>query len=123
MPSQRKFYIGSDQSLFSQHQDVPANASDLGSAEEISLELDRERLRFVQEERKNFRFLRAGFIAVLAILALAAAVSAVTILVGLTAGPAEAVIPSIWALAGSGGGSVFIWRFYAGRMPTRGTPA
>jgi hypothetical protein len=99
--------------------DVPANASDLRTPEEISLELDRERLRFVQEERKNFRFLRASCAVVLGILALGAVLSGFTIVVGLTSGQLEVVLPAIGALGGALGGSVVVWRFYAERMPTQ----
>lgn len=105
------------------HEDVPANASDLRSPEEIRLELARERLRFVQEERKKFRFLNAGFVVVLAVLVFGAALSGATALVGLMGGDHGLVPPSLSAAFGSGVGCVALWRLYAGWMPIKETPS
>jgi hypothetical protein len=101
-------------------EDVPANASDLRTPEEIELELARERLRFVQEERKKFRYLNVGFVVVLTILVLGAALSGATALVGVAGGDHSLVAPSLSAMFGSGAGGIALWRLYAGWMPIKG---
>jgi hypothetical protein len=99
--------------------DVPANASDLSTADEIELEHQREELRMAQEERKSFGWLRKGFVAVLAVLVMVAAMAVFTLTVGLVSGPVELVVPALSVLAGSGGAGVYFWRMYAERIPAR----
>lgn len=100
-------------------EDMPANASELQTPEEIDLEHQREELRMVQEERKNFGLLRKGFVVVLAILAIVAMMAVITLTIGLINGPIGLIIPSLSILAGSGGAGVFFWRLYAERSPAR----
>lgn len=100
-------------------EDVPANASDLRTPDEIELEYQREELRMVQEERKSFGWLRKGFVAVLAVLVMVALMAVFTLTVGLVSGPVELILPSLSVLAGSGGAGVFFWRMYAERIPAR----
>jgi hypothetical protein len=100
-------------------EDVPANASDLSSVEEIELEHQREELRMAQEERKSFGWLRKGFVAVLAVLVMVATMAVFTLTVGLVSGPVELVVPALSVLAGSGGAGVYFWRMYAERIPAR----
>ncbi len=99
--------------------DVPANASDLLTPEQIELEHQREELRMAQEERKSFGWLRKGFVAVLAVLVLVATMAVFTLTVGLLSGPVELVVPALSILAGSGGAGVYFWRMYAERIPAR----
>lgn len=99
--------------------DVPANASDLSTADEIELEHQREELRMAQEERKSFGWLRKGFVAVLAVLVMVATMAVFTLTVGLVSGPVELVVPALSVLAGSGGAGVYFWRMYAERIPAR----
>jgi hypothetical protein len=99
--------------------DVPANASDLSTPDEIELEHQREELRMAQEERKSFGWLRKGFVAVLAVLVMVATMAVFTLTVGLVGGPAALILPSLSVLAGSGGAGVFFWRMYAERIPAR----
>ena len=100
-------------------QDLPANASDLRTSQEIELEHQREELRMAQEERKSFGWLRKGFVAVLAVLVAVAAMAVFTLTVALVSGPVELVVPALSVLAGTGGAGVFFWRMYAERIPTR----
>ncbi|HET9199039.1 MAG TPA: hypothetical protein VFN92_12395 [Solirubrobacterales bacterium] len=100
-------------------EDVPANASDLRTSDEIELEHLREGLRMVQEKRKSFAWLRKGFVTVLAILIAVAAMAVFTLAVGLVSGPIELILPSLSVLAGSGGAGIFFWRMYAERIPAR----
>jgi hypothetical protein len=100
-------------------EDVPANASDLGTAAEIELEHQREELRMAQEERRTFGWLRKGFVLVLWVLAMVAMMAVVTLTVGLVSGPIELVLPALSVLAGSGGAGIFFWRMYAERIPAR----
>jgi hypothetical protein len=99
--------------------DVPANASDLLTPEQIELEHQREELRMAQEERKSFGWLRKGFVAVLAVLVMVATMAVFTLSVGLLSGPVELVVPALSILAGSGGAGVYFWRMYAERIPAR----
>jgi hypothetical protein len=99
--------------------DLPANASDLLTPEQIELEHQREELRMAQEERKSFGWLRKGFVAVLAVLVLVATMAVFTLTVGLLSGPVELVVPALSILAGSGGAGVYFWRMYAERIPAR----
>jgi hypothetical protein len=98
---------------------MPANASDLLSAEEIELEHQREELRMAQEQRKSFGWLRKGFVAVLLVLVMVATMAVFTLTVGLLSGPVELVVPALSVLAGSGGAGVYFWRMYAERIPSR----
>jgi hypothetical protein len=100
-------------------EDVPANASDLGTVAEIELEHQREELRMAQEERRGFGWLRKGFVLVLSVLVMVAAMAVITLTVGLVDGPVELILPSLSVLAGSGGAGVFFWRMYAERIPAR----
>lgn len=100
-------------------EDVPANASDLRTAEEIELEHQREELRMAQEKRRSFGWLRKGFVAVLAVLMAVAAMAVITLTIGLVRGPYEMVLPALSILAGTGGAGVFFWRMYAERIPAR----
>jgi hypothetical protein len=100
-------------------QDLPANASDLRTPGEIELEHQREELRMAQEERRSFGWVRKGFVVVLAILVLVAAMAASTLTVGLVNGPFELIVPSLSVLAGTGGAGIFFWRMYAERIPAR----
>jgi hypothetical protein len=100
-------------------EDVPANASDLRTTDEIDLEHQREELRMAQEERKSFGWLRKGFVAVLAVLVAVAAMAVFTLTVGLVSGPVELILPSLSVLAGTGGAGIFFWRMYAERIPAR----
>lgn len=106
-----------------QREDVPANASDLRTLEELRFEFVREQLRFVQERRKSFRYLRAAFVAVLALATVAAMAAVFTLGVGLAADHPAFVVPSLWTLTASTGGSVFLLRFYAGKVLAKGAPA
>jgi hypothetical protein len=99
--------------------DVPANASDLLTPEQIELEHQREELRMAQEQRKSFGWLRKGFVAVLGVLVLVATMAVFTLTVGLLSGPVELVVPALSVLAGSGGAGVYFWRMYAERIPAR----
>jgi hypothetical protein len=101
------------------HQDLPANASDLRTPQEIELEYKREELRMVQEQRKSFGWLRKGFVVVLAVLITVAAMAVFTLIVGLVSGSLELALPSLYVLAGSGGAGVFVWRVYAERIRAR----
>lgn len=100
-------------------EDMPANASELGTAAEIELEYQREELRMAQEERRSFGWLRKGFVLVLAILLLVAMMAVITLTVGLVSGLFRLILPSLSILAGSGGAGVFFWRMYAERIPAR----
>jgi hypothetical protein len=100
-------------------QDLPANASDLRTAQEIELEHQREELRMAQEERRSFGWVRKGFIAVLAVLVMVATMAVFTLTVGLVSGPIELIVPSLSILAGTGGAGIFFWRMYAERIPAR----
>ncbi len=100
-------------------EDVPANASDLQTPDEIELEYQREELRMAQEERKSFGWLRKGFVAVLLVLVMVAMMAVFTLTVGLVSGPIELILPSLSVLAGSGGAGIFFWRMYAERIPAR----
>jgi hypothetical protein len=100
-------------------EDVPANASDLCTPNEIELEYQREELRMAQEERRSFGWLRKGFVAVLAILVMVATMAVFTLTVGLLSGPVQLVVPALSVLAGSGGAGVYFWRMYAERIPVR----
>ena len=100
-------------------QDLPANASDLCTPQEIELEHQREELRMAQEERRSFGWVRKGFVAILAVLVLVAVMAASTLTVGLVAGPFELIVPSLSVLAGTGGAGIFFWRMYAERIPAR----
>jgi hypothetical protein len=99
--------------------DVPANASDLSTPDEIELEHQREELRMAQEERRSFGWLRKGFVAVLGVLVAVATMAVFTLTVGLVSGPIELILPALSVLAGSGGAGIFFWRMYAERIPTR----
>lgn len=99
--------------------DVPANASDLATPEQIELEHQREELRMAQEERKSFGWLRKGFVAVLMVLVMVATMAVFTLTVGLLSGPVQLVVPALSILAGSGGAGVYFWRMYAERIPAR----
>ncbi len=100
-------------------EDVPANASDLGTAAEIELEHQREELRMAQEERRSFGWLRKGFVLVLSVLVMVATMAVITLAVGLVGGPFQLILPSLSVLAGSGGAGIFFWRLYAERIPAR----
>ncbi|HWO84852.1 MAG TPA: hypothetical protein VNM38_13845 [Solirubrobacterales bacterium] len=100
-------------------EDLPANASDLRTPQEIELEHQREELRMAQEARRGFGWVRKGFVAVLSVLVLVAVMAASTLAVGLLSGTAELVVPALSVLAGSGGAGVFFWRMYAERIPAR----
>jgi hypothetical protein len=100
-------------------EDLPANASDLRTPDEIELEHQREELRMAQEERKSFGWLRKGFVTVLLVLVLVATMAVFTLTVGLLSGPVELVVPALSVLAGSGGAGVYSWRMYAERIPAR----
>ena len=100
-------------------EDVPANASDLRTPEEIDLEHQREELRMAQEERRSFGWLRKGFVTVLAVLVAVAAMAVFTLTVGLVSGPIQLILPSLSVLAGTGGAGIFFWRMYAERIPAR----
>jgi hypothetical protein len=100
-------------------EDVPANASDLWTSDEIELEHQREELRMAQEERKSFGWLRKGFVAVLAVLVAVATMAVFTLTVGLVSGPIQLILPSLSVLAGTGGAGIFFWRMYAERIPAR----
>ncbi len=100
-------------------EDLPANASDLRTPEEIELEHQREELRMAQEERRSFGWVRKGFVTVLAILVLVATMAVFTLTVALLSGPVELIVPALSVLAGSGGAGVFFWRMYAERLPAR----
>lgn len=115
MDDQGNLHNGAGRSV----EDVPANASDLLTAEEIELEHRREGLRMAQEERKSFGWLRKGFVAVLSVLVMVATMAVFTLTVGLVGGPVELILPSLSVLAGSGGAGVFFWRMYAERIPAR----
>lgn len=100
-------------------EDLPANASDLRTPQEIELEHQREELRMAQERRKSFGWLRKGFVAVLGVLVLVAMMAVFTLTVGLISGPIDLIIPSLYVLAGTGGAGIFFWRMYAERIPAR----
>jgi hypothetical protein len=100
-------------------EDLPANASDLRTSQEIELEHQREELRMAQEERRSFGWVRKGFVAVLSVLVLVAVMAAFTLAIGLISGPFELIVPSLSVLAGSGGVGVYFWRMYAERIPAR----
>ena len=100
-------------------EDLPANASDLRTAQEIELEHQREELRMAQEERRSFGWVRKSFVAVLGVLVLVAVMAASTLTIGLLSGAAELIVPALSVLAGSGGAGVFFWRMYAERIPAR----
>lgn len=100
-------------------EDVPANASDLRTPDEIELEYQREELRMAQEERRSFGWLRKGFVAVLCVLVMVATMAVFTLTVGLLSGPVQLVVPALSVLAGSGGAGVYFWRMYAERIPAR----
>jgi len=99
--------------------DLPANASDLRTPQEIELEHQREELRMAQEERRGFGWVRKGFVAVLAVLVLVAVMAASTLAVGLVNGPLELIVPALSVLTGTGGAGIFFWRMYAERIPAR----
>jgi hypothetical protein len=100
-------------------EDVPANASDLRTPDEIELEHLREALRMAQEERRSFGWLRKGFVAVLGVLVAVAGMAVFTLTVGLVSGPIALILPSLSVLAGTGGAGIFFWRMYAERIPAR----
>lgn len=113
MPSQKVLHNRVHRSFH----DLPANASDLRTPQEIELEHQREELRMAQERRKSFGWLRKGFVAVLCVLVAVAAMAVFTLTVGLVSGPVELVLPALSVLAGSGGAGIFFWRMYAERIP------
>lgn len=100
-------------------EDMPANASELWTPDEIELEYQREELRMAQEERRSFGWLRKGFVAVLCVLVMVATMAVFTLTIGLLSGPVELVVPALSVLAGSGGAGVYFWRMYAERIPAR----
>lgn len=100
-------------------EDVPANASELWTPDEIELEHLREELRMVQEERRSFGWLRKGFVAVLGVLVAVAGMAVFTLTVGIVSGPVALILPSLSVLAGTGGAGIFFWRMYAERIPVR----
>jgi hypothetical protein len=100
-------------------EDVPANASDLRTPDEIEFEHLREELRMAQEERRSFGWLRKGFVAVLGVLVAVAGMAVFTLTVGLVSGPIALILPSLSVLAGTGGAGIFFWRMYAERIPVR----
>lgn len=97
----------------------PANVSDLNTPEEIDREFEREELRFVRQEREDFRLLRGGFVVIFSILALIALGSAAAMFFAFATGRVLMLGSSLAMLGGSGAAAFRILRAYAERRPKR----
>lgn len=91
--------------------DVPANASDLQTHEEIGLERDRQQLRSEQEETKSFRSSRQGRWLVLGMVGALSVALVVIAFVALRSGAKEVAISTSGAVTAL---AVYLLRFYAG---------
>jgi hypothetical protein len=99
--------------------DRPVAPSDLGSAEEVTLERERgtvrrERVELEGQTKRNgdICFRRSTLVAVLVILALVAVGSLGAIAAGMATGVYPLAASAVLSLSGAGGGSVFAWNVY-----------
>ncbi|HEX5929792.1 MAG TPA: hypothetical protein VFY48_10405 [Solirubrobacterales bacterium] len=107
---------------FDAPKDEPAVPSSLHTHEEVTFELELEELRIKREERKAMAWLRRGLGLLLILAALIALVSAAVIVVGLSRGEDQLVLPAMAPLSASAATAALLWRAYAGRfLPRKST--
>jgi hypothetical protein len=99
--------------------DQPAAPSSLHTHEEVAFQMKLERLRVKREERMALAWSRRGFIVLLGLTILIALVSAAVIVVGLSIGKSDFVLPPLAPLSASGATGTPLWRSYTERFASK----
>lgn len=92
--------------------DVPAVPSNLLTHEEVSLQIAIEGLRVKREKRIGLTWARRSFVYLLCLAALIALVATAVVIVGLSRGEKELVIPALATLSGAGATGALLCRAY-----------
>lgn len=96
--------------------DSPAVPSNLLTHEEVAFELELEGLRIKRERRLAFTWTRRSFVFLLGLMTLIVLVSTAVIVVGLSTGEKDIVLPALAPLSGAGATGALIWRAYISRL-------
>jgi hypothetical protein len=96
--------------------DVPAIPSNLHTHEEVAFQIELERLRIWREKRMVFTSTRRSFVFLIGLMALIALVATAAMIVGLSRGEKEIVVPALASLSGAGATGALLCRAYVNRL-------